>query len=236
LYPASWRARYGAEFAALLCDVQLGWRDVFDILRGAILMHLKLPSSGKIVAALAATGLVVAAVVGFRMPDRFVSTAVMGFSTGDRILDRLNQAQQSVLSRNSLSQIVIREDLYKQERAALPLEEIIQNMRNRAIRIRKVTPVNDPQNIGVTFTVTFEYPDRYKAQAVTHDLTAALAEQIKSTSGSPLTLLDPPSLPQGPSSPNRAAIIGVGFAAGMVLGLIVLGIRRRRNVVERASS
>jgi hypothetical protein len=40
LYPASWRRRYGAEFAALLEDVRITPGVVADIVRGATFAHL----------------------------------------------------------------------------------------------------------------------------------------------------------------------------------------------------
>jgi uncharacterized protein YndB with AHSA1/START domain len=41
-YPAKWRARYGAEFAALLEEHPLGLLDVVDVLRGALDAQLRL--------------------------------------------------------------------------------------------------------------------------------------------------------------------------------------------------
>jgi hypothetical protein len=46
LYPASWRARYGDEFEALLDERPLGPFDVADILLGALDARLRLRSSG----------------------------------------------------------------------------------------------------------------------------------------------------------------------------------------------
>lgn len=229
LYPAPWRARYGAEFSTLLDDMRPGWRDFFDILRGSILMQLKFPVNGKIVAALAAAGLIVATVVAFRTEDHWVSTAVMQLqpqTSGDRwtALNRLNEVQQELLSRTFLSHIIVDEDIYKKERATDPLEDIVQNMRSHTT-IRVVGPAND-QNAVTAFSVSFEYPDRYKAQAVTHDVTAAFEQQVGKGSGPTLKLLDPASLPQEPVGPNRAFMIAAGLAIGLAAGVIVLGIRR----------
>jgi hypothetical protein len=41
-YPAKWRARYGAEFAALLDEHPLGLLGVIDVLRGALDAQLRL--------------------------------------------------------------------------------------------------------------------------------------------------------------------------------------------------
>ena len=231
LYPARWRERYGAEFAALLDEMRPRWRDFFDILRGAILMQLKLPGSGKTVAWLAAAGLIVAAVVAFRTDDRWVSTAVIEIqpqNAGDHraVLNKLNEAQQEILSRHSLGQIIVAEDIYKKERTTDPLEDIIQNMRNHALMIRMVPRADKREQTREAFTVSFEYPDRFKARAVARDVTMAFEQQVSGAGGPSVQLLDPPSLPQAPAGPNRALIITLGLAFGLAAGVALLGIRR----------
>ena len=44
-YPAAWRERYGDEFAALLEEAEPHWRDVWDVLRGALSMQVKTPAA-----------------------------------------------------------------------------------------------------------------------------------------------------------------------------------------------
>jgi len=41
LYPGPWRARYGREFEALLEETNLTWRDLGDVIAGALRMRLK---------------------------------------------------------------------------------------------------------------------------------------------------------------------------------------------------
>lgn len=41
LYPRQWRVRYGQEFEALLEDVDLRWRDVFNLMVGGVRMHME---------------------------------------------------------------------------------------------------------------------------------------------------------------------------------------------------
>lgn len=41
LYPRAWRARYGAEFEALLEDTGSGWRIALDVFTGGILMQIR---------------------------------------------------------------------------------------------------------------------------------------------------------------------------------------------------
>jgi hypothetical protein len=42
LYPSSWRRRYAREFEALLDDVKPGPRQLFDVLKGAIAMRVRM--------------------------------------------------------------------------------------------------------------------------------------------------------------------------------------------------
>jgi hypothetical protein len=42
LYPSSWRRRYAREFEALLDDVKPGPRQLFDVLKGAIAMRVRI--------------------------------------------------------------------------------------------------------------------------------------------------------------------------------------------------
>jgi len=61
-----------------------------------------------------------------------------------QMAERLNQMQQEILSRTSLQELIQRPalDLYKRERQRLPLEDIIQDMRNKYIRIQMMETPN----------------------------------------------------------------------------------------------
>ena len=89
---------------------------------------------------------------------------------------RLQQMQQEILSRSSLSELIQRPslDLYRKERARYPMEDIIQDMRNKAIRIQTWSEVN---RTASAFTISFSYPDRFKAQAVVRELVTKFTEQ-----------------------------------------------------------
>ena len=226
LYPVAWRRRYGAEFVALLEDIQPGARDFLNILRGAILMHFKMPVGGKVLAATALAGLAVAVWFAIRTPDQYVSTAVMQFPAGglDEMLDRLNVAQQHALSRSSLTRILVREDLYQHERQMQPLEDIIEAMRYRDTAIRSVSRLGRTDSL--TFSLQFRYPDRKKAQAVTRDLTSLFSEETATGERQGLQVLDPPSLPSEPVGPRRSRIVVMGMLGGLAAGILLLGARR----------
>jgi len=229
LYPARWRERYGAEFSAMLDDLRPSRRDFFNILQGAFLMQVKFSSAAKIVAAVALAGLAVAGWFAIRTPDQFISTAVVQFRADDpdAAMDSLNQIQQRVFSRAALSQLIMKNDLYQSERRTEPLEGIVQNMRNRAVKVSIVSPAGKTDQPVSAFAVSFEYPDRNKAQAVTSDLTGMFIEQnIAIRSPATLAVLDAASLPAEPVAPRRSRILIMGLAGGLVLGILFLGVRR----------
>ncbi|HXK01406.1 MAG TPA: hypothetical protein VMS37_03325 [Verrucomicrobiae bacterium] len=135
-------------------------------------------------------GLVVAVVVAFMWPDTFVSTAVMRITPpqiSERLMptvlnmqmaQRLSQMQQEILSRNSLAELIQRPalDLYRKERQRYPLEDVIQDMRNKAIKIQAVDVSGGQGRVASAFTISFAYIDRFKAQAVVRELVARFME------------------------------------------------------------
>jgi len=137
-------------------------------------------------------GLVVAVVVAFLWPDTYVSQAVMRITPqqiSDRLVptvvnmqmqQRLQQMQQEILSRGSLSELIQRPslDLYRKERQRYPMEDIITDMRNKYIRIQSVeVAAGGGGRIASAFTISFSYPDRFKAQAVVRELVTKFTEQ-----------------------------------------------------------
>ena len=137
-------------------------------------------------------GLVVAVVVAFLWPDTYVSQAVMRITPptiSDRLVptvvnmqmqQRLQQMQQEILSRGSLQELIQRPslDLYKRERLKYPMEDIVQDMRNKYIKIQTVEVAAGGGNrIASAFTISFSYPDRFKAQAVVRELVTKFTEQ-----------------------------------------------------------
>ena len=141
-------------------------------------------------------GLVLAVVVAFLWPDTYVSQAVMRITPqqvpenlipsvlSTQVAERLNQMQQEILSRTSLQEIILRPslDLYRRERQRLPLEDIIQDMRNKYIKIQMMdtstsgSPTGE-RRLASAFLIQFSYSDRYKAQAVVRELVTKFTEQ-----------------------------------------------------------
>ncbi|MGA2267979.1 MAG: GNVR domain-containing protein [Bryobacteraceae bacterium] len=136
-------------------------------------------------------GLVLSVVVAFMWPDTYISQAVMRITpqqvpenlipsvVNTQMAERLNQMQQEILSRTSLQELIQRPslDLYKRERQRLPLEDIIQDMRNRAIKIQMMEAPSGERRFASAFLIQFSYTDRYKAQAVVRELVTKFTEQ-----------------------------------------------------------
>ena len=138
-------------------------------------------------------GLVLAVVVAFMWPDTYISQAVMRITPqqvpenlipsvlNTQMAERINQLQQEILSRTSLQELIQRPslDLYKRERQRLPLEDVIQDMRNKYIQIRMIeTPTGSgDRRVASAFAIQFSYSDRYKAQQVVGWLVARFTDQ-----------------------------------------------------------
>jgi hypothetical protein len=216
LYPKKWRNRYEGEFSALLSDVSPTWRTFFDVLGGAIKMHLKSWGAWKTVAAFGVIGLLAAAGFAWRMPDRYVSTVVIrvnGHWDGSMQL-KLHAETERALSRRNLTLLILEEGLYKEDRAREPIEDIIARMKSRDVMIRPVMPVKDPHGVPVGFSVSFAAADAGQAQRTTERLAKAF---VDSNIG---FLLDAPSLPAHPERTVQTRIVLVGLAAGMLTGAV----------------
>lgn len=205
LYPKQWRDRYGREFEALLDDVQPTWRAFFDVLKGAISMRLKGWSAWKTVAACGAAGLLAAAIFVANQPKIYVSEAVLKMSVSN--VDELSDAANRVESRAYLTQLVVQENLYENERHAMPLEYVLERMKARDIMLAP--------RPGGNFSVAFTASDPRKAQRVTERLVAAFVEAKAAE------MLDPAILPARPVSPLRARILIVGSCSGLLVGVFV---------------
>ena len=122
--------------------------------------------------------IVIATVVAFLMENTYVSTAQMQITpqqisasivptTINQLLaERIMSMENEILSRTSLSAIIQdpRLDLYKSDRDSKPLEDVIETMRTRDI---KITIQSLPSGNGTrasAFSISFSYPDRLKAQ------------------------------------------------------------------------
>jgi uncharacterized protein involved in exopolysaccharide biosynthesis len=194
---------------------------------------------GKYALSTAVAAALIAGAVSLAFPDHYLSTAVMRIyplgtqGTDPGTGERLRNLCADALSRSSLAEMIQRPalSLYRPERSRHPMEQVVQRMR-ADLRIQPVDlPLNHGGDAPLAFSIAFEYTDRFKAQAVAREFVGKLMEQNvmlerelnrSSDPGSiVLEMVDPPSDPITPQSPNRFAIAGLAFAAGLPLGLIL---------------
>ncbi|MBZ5581507.1 MAG: hypothetical protein LAQ30_04740 [Acidobacteriia bacterium] len=239
LYPAAWRARYGREFEVLLEDIGPGWRDLRNVVWGALKMQISSLSFGKATAALAIAGALVAGFVGVSMRNVYQSTAVAVLTPVwtpqmDRreanlaMAGRLERLRVGALSRPALADIINRLGLYQKLRERYTLEDAVAQMQKDV----RILPIDGDQtgerHYAMAFLLRFEYPDRFQAQRVTAELMSRLmAAQVQDgrVATASLEVLDPASLPPAPSSPNRWAILFVGVTLGVFSAIAFFGAR-----------
>lgn len=137
-------------------------------------------------------GLVTSCVIAFLLPNTYVSKAVMRISPSQisealvpstvtqQMNERIAQMQQEILSRNSLSELIQRPalNLYRRERDSQPLEDVIEQMRARDIRVSIVNLAGQGNRPASAFQIEFAYPDRFKAQAVVQALITKFTESM----------------------------------------------------------
>jgi len=133
-------------------------------------------------------GIVISTVVAFLWPDTYVSSALIRITSSqvpDRLVqtnmnqlltERINAITQGVLSRSTLTNIIQTHDLYPRERRRLPMEDVIEKMRTKDIRIGMIS-VQGQQTRAGAFPITFQYENRYLAQKVTADIVSKLMNE-----------------------------------------------------------
>jgi polysaccharide biosynthesis transport protein len=138
-------------------------------------------------------GLVISVVVAFLWQDTYRSVAVMRIApqkvserlvpseVTQRMTERLNQMEQEILSRSQLIALITQPamDLYKKERQQRPTEDIVQDMRNKYIQIRMLglPGADSGGRVASAFSISFDYPDKYRAKQVVDLLVGKFMEQ-----------------------------------------------------------
>lgn len=128
-------------------------------------------------------GLVISVVVAFLWPDTFVSTAVLRVvppsvpeafvpnTVNVEMSQRINSMAQQILSRGTLTNIVNTYNLYPRMRNRMPMEDIVEDMRRKDIKVSNVVSVTQTQGRQVpAFQISFQYENRQQAQKVASDL------------------------------------------------------------------
>jgi uncharacterized protein involved in exopolysaccharide biosynthesis len=219
LYPAWWRNRYGGELEALLEDSGSGSRDVWDVFRGAMAMQMKTGSFGRIVTVCVIAGVVVAGAAAFLWPQQYKSTATLRLEQPDPAV--LNRVAEAALTRNALASIIVRYNLYRRERTRMQMEDVIDVMRQETW----VTPI--APNLA---QVSFFYEDPIQAQRVSQDLVGRIIAANLSTPNAGVIQVVAPAdqAKRTITGKARLAFTGLGLPVGLLFGVVLALILRRR--------
>jgi polysaccharide chain length determinant protein (PEP-CTERM system associated) len=164
----------------MLPGKQLGVPAILDMLRRHVWKLVVPPVAGLFFALLYSAQLpdvfqadVLIAIVAQRVPNSVVQSTVT-----IKTEERLDALETQVLSRTPLEQMILALDLYRDERARMPLEDVIVKMRS------STHVVLERQRVGSrgfepphAFHVQFEYPDPRLAADIAQRLAAAFVDQ-----------------------------------------------------------
>jgi succinoglycan biosynthesis transport protein ExoP len=144
-------------------------------------------------------GIAISTMVAFFLPNVYVSRAMLRITPSQipenlvpatfnqQMIDRIQQMWQEVTSRSQLSELIQRPtlDLYRKERNSKPLEDVIEDMKSKDIKIESVNFNSGNSKPSSSFVITFSYPDRFKAQQVVSALVSKLtdANQVAQRAG-----------------------------------------------------
>ena len=171
-------------------------------------MQMKIWSPWKIVVAFAVAGVVLAIAFSLLIPNPYVSMAIV--KIGDAGRGQLAGTLARVVSRANLTRLINEEDLYKNERAHMPIEDVIEQMKKDIM----VTPVESMTGELGVIGISFASADAAGAQRITQRLTSQFLDVSAGT------MLDPASLPIHPRRPKRPVIIAAGLVAGGLAGAL----------------
>jgi hypothetical protein len=162
----------------------LAWRRQHRANRQAAVLRPR-PSYWKYALPAAILGAILASLASFYIPNRYVSTAVLRLVSADpraaknaqAAAERMPEMFQQVLSRDSLSEIIVRPavQLYAPERARRSLDEVVKQMRDRDLRVE---PLREFPLGGrpTAFRISFEYSDQAKALACVQAVVSKFVE------------------------------------------------------------
>jgi len=164
------------------------------------------------IVAFAVAGTAVGLTIAMLVPNVYISSAVLR-TTLPVDLDTL---RRTVLSDQALGKIIRDEGLYSRGIASEAQEDV--NRMRQHIGVQQVD--------GNVYMISFRDHDPAVAQRVTRNLISSwlkggLITEVRTE------VLDPPSLPALPISPNRSVIALLGTFAGLLIGLVAARFRRQ---------
>lgn len=149
-------------------------------------------------------GIVASIVIAYLLPNTYVSKAVMQIvpaqiseslvptTINQQLTERIQQMQSNIMSRTSLSNLINSPDLnlYPKERATKPLEDVIEAMKAKDLRIAiEATPQSILSRHASSFSITFAYSNRFKAQNTVQKLITRFIDENQNTQRSQQSLL-----------------------------------------------
>jgi hypothetical protein len=205
IYPKSWRDRYQRELDALLEDVRPTWRTVSDVLKGAIVMQIQSGNLLRVGGVLLGVTVLAALLISQTGRAEYRSEAVVlpDWPT-------LNAEAASVLSRDSLADIIVRNDLFKEDRAKASLEDLALRLRSSVLLI--ATAAGD----GSRGPLRLRVSDRDPRQA--QRASAAIAQGFVNANAA--RLIEQANLPAHPDRPPFATALSVAFAIGVFAAIL----------------
>lgn len=206
-YPAAWRRRYGLELEALMEDAGWSWRDVPSVFAEAVRLQVTRKDFAICVGGFMAVGLAIAVVLALRIPDTYASAmelhgkSLFGYS--------------EATSRSALLAIIRRYDLYRDDMKRIPLEDVVDRMREKHLHVRLVAPE--------VLTVTFSHPDPAIARAVVRDVSNWIVLGLRNST---VAILPNPRVTLESGWPDRIQVIAIGLGLGLIGGLSLLWAKR----------
>jgi hypothetical protein len=132
---------------------------------------------GRITLAVSLAGALVAGAVSFAVPAHYVSRAVVTANPADEATRGTadNVLKQTVFNREILTALIQDDNLYRRERARMPLGEVIDKM-TKNIQVISTSPASPGNRPTLTFFFQFDYRRRDLAQKVNQQLLVRFLE------------------------------------------------------------
>jgi len=129
-------------------------------------------------------GLVISVVVACYLPNVYVCRASMRIKpsvlpddllaaqSSGRMRERFGELRQEILGRDNLITLMMNPklDLYKNERAHLPTEDVAEQYVAKNVHISEIVVADNSNRGAQAFAISFTYPDRVKSYKVVQEL------------------------------------------------------------------
>jgi uncharacterized protein involved in exopolysaccharide biosynthesis len=184
-------------------------------------------------------GLLIGLAVSVGMPNEYISQSLIRISADPAISKSARDEQiismaRAILSRSTLRTLIQTYGLYPKKRPKMPLEQVVAEMKQDiVIRPVSISPVSSGARVG-GLSIQFVYEDPAIAQRVNSELVARF--MVPAFDSGPddrsfvLELVDAPSRPQTPISPNLFLLAMIGLGGGMAVGVLLLFLWRSPKI------